>query len=799
MTKIGLALCDCFGQFAEVIDLDSIEQSMRDSGKFSVILRKDDFCMTSGLESIKQMITENNLEKIVIAACSPKAYETVFRKVIEELGMNKYSSLVMVNLENHVVAVHKEMPKEATKKAKALILAAVAKIEKAESIEKIKIPIQPTTLIIGGGIAGETAAQELTDLGFDVTLVERRPSIGGRMLQLGTVYPTDDCSLCVRSSGYVGFDVGGPRRCFYRGGLGTLDKLEILTNTEVKDVKGQIGNFKVSLEKKPRYVNERCINCHKCAEVCPVEVENSFDFNLTKRKAIYRPFPQSIPPYYVIDPNICLFEKCAKCVEICPTNAINLNEKSEKMEKALGIVIMATGFEEYDASRLNYGYGMFPDVVTQLQLARMLDPTGPSYGEPYRPSNQDMPQKIVMIQCAGSRDETHMPYCSNVCCMIALKHSIMIKEKHPEIDITICYMDIRSVGKNYEEYYRKARELGVVFLRGKPSYVVDDQRTEKILVEVENTLTGEFNILETDLVALSMAMVPSKGSAELAKMLGIELDEYGFIQPLDPKIRPVETNVAGVFATGCTITPMDIPTTMAYSGTASIRAAKLMQSREMEKDKVTAWVNQDICSTCRICEQVCPFSAIEMGVKEDGKLGPAEVLDAKCYACGLCVSACPSAAISFKFYSEEQLKAEISSLLHNGGTDKKIIAFLCDECAYGTADEAGFMGLQYDPSVYIVRVPCISRVDPQLVLSTLQEGADGVLVIGCLKDRCHFLKGSEVGDLRVNLLRLLLNQMGINEERVKMYFVDCAEVNLFTRAVEEMTQTLETIGKLQMQ
>jgi heterodisulfide reductase subunit A len=767
LTKIGLALCDCFGQFAEVIDLDSIEHSMRNSGKFAVILRKDDFCMTSGLESIKQMITENNLEKIVIAACSPKAYETVFRKVIEE-----------------------------TEKAKALILAAVAKIEKAESIEKIIIPIQPTTLIIGGGIAGETAAQELTDLGFNVTLVERRPSIGGRMLQLGTVYPTDDCSLCIRSSGYVGFDVGGPRRCFYRGGLGTLDKLEILTNTEVKDVKGQIGNFKVSLEKKPRYVNERCINCNKCAEVCPVEVDNSFDFYLTKRKAIYRPFPQSIPNYYVIDPDTCIW--CGKCVEVCPTNAIDLEEKSKIVEKQIGTIIMATGFEEYDAKKLNYSYGMFPDVVTQLQLARMLDPTGPSFGEPYRPSNQEMPQKIVMIQCAGSRDESHMPYCSNACCMIALKHSIMIKEKHPEIDITICYMDIRPVGKNYEEYYKRARELGVVFLRGKPSYVVDDQRTEKLLVEVENTLTGEFNILESDLVALSMAMIPSKGSSELAKVLGVELDEYGFIQPLDPKIRPVETNIAGIFATGCTITPMDIPTTMAYSGTASIRAAKLMQAREMVKDKVTAWVDQEICSTCRICEQICPFSAIEMGVKDDGELGPAEVLDAKCYACGLCVSACPSAAISFKFYSEEQLKAEINSLLQNGGTEKKVIAFLCDECAYGTADEAGFMGLQYDPSVYIVRVPCISRVDPQLVLATLQEGADGVLVIGCLKERCHFLKGSEIGDLRVNLLQLLLSQMGIGEERVKMYFVDCAEVNVFTRAVKEMTQTLNNIGKLRI-
>ncbi|MFX1520846.1 MAG: hydrogenase iron-sulfur subunit [Promethearchaeota archaeon] len=796
MTIIGLALCDCFGKFADILDLDSIEQSMCDAGKFSAIIRKWDLCMPSGLETLKQFIAENNLDRIVIAACSPKVYEPAFKKLIEDLGLNKYSSLAMVNLDTHVVRVHKRIPKEATEKAKTLILAAVAKLEMAEDIEKIRINIQPNTLIIGGGIAGETAAQELTDLGFDVTLVERRPSIGGRMLQLGTVYPTDDCSLCVRSSGFVGYDIGGPRRCFYRGKLGTLDKLEILTNTEVKDVKGQVGNFKVTLEKKPRYVNDRCINCNKCAEVCPVEIPNDFDFGLSKRKAIYRPFPQSIPPYYVIDPNVCLFEKCAKCVEICPTNAINLNEKSEKMEKAFGTIIMATGFEEYDAKKLNYGHDIFPDVVTQLQLARMLDPTGPSFGEPYRPSNQEMPQKIVMIQCAGSRDEAHMPYCSNACCMIALKHSIMIKEKHPEIDITICYMDIRPVGKNYEEYYRKARELGVVFLRGKPSYVVDDQRTEKLLVEVENTLTGEFNILESDLVALSMAMVPSKGSAEVAKMLGVELDEYGFIQPLDPKVRPVETNVAGIFATGCTITPMDIPTTMTYSGTASIRAAKLMQTREMEKDKVTAWVNQEICSTCRVCEQICPFGAIEMGVKENGELGPAEVLDAKCYACGLCVSACPSAAIGFKFYSDEQLRAEIKSLLYNGSTEKKVIAFLCDECAYGTADEAGFMGLQYDPSIYIVRVPCISRVDPQLVLSTLQEGADGVLIIGCLKERCHFLKGSEIGDLRVNLLQLLLNQMGINERRVQMHFVDCAEVNVFIRAVSEMTKTLENIGKL---
>jgi heterodisulfide reductase subunit A len=784
--KISLFICDCGKTLSKVMDYDSLVSNLEKTGKFEFIERYSVLCKTD-LEKMLKKLKESQVDKVVVAACTPKLYESTWGHLLEDAGMNYYD-LVIANIREQCAWVHQDESKESiTEKAEGLILSAANRAEVLEEIPREKITITQKVVVIGGGIAGLTAAQELAELGIEVDVIERKPTVGGLCLELGTVFPTQDCSLCLRTTGCPGLGDGSPRRCIYRANLEFNPKINFYTNSEVVDVLGDVGNFKLLVKKNPRYVSEdKCIRCNECVKVCPVEVPDDFNLGLTIRKAIYMPFVQAIPQIYAIDPETCKFEECGKCVEVCPTDAIDLKEKEETFTIDAGAIILATGFDEYNPALVReYNYEHYPDVITQTELARLLDITGPTGGKPIRLSDNKPVKRIVMIQCVGSRDEKHNPYCSNICCMVALKHAIMLKEHYPEIDLVIEYMDIRPVGSRYEEYYRRARELGVTFIRGRPGEVISNG--ERLIVEGENSLTGEFEQIKADLVVLSMAMVPSKGTQELARMLGVAQGPYGFFDVVDRKVRPSETNVVGVFLAGGAMTPMDIPNAVSYAAGATMGAVKLLNQKELVKPLLTSVVNEEICSSCRICEWACPFDAAHVGEEA------AQVDQAKCFGCGICAAACPSGCIDLRHHTSKQLTAAINGILGNGGDAKKIVAICCLECGYSTMDDAGMLGMQYPANVSIVEVPCAASIDSQVVLDAFNSGADGVMLIGC--DRCHYLRGADVANLRVSMLQKLLEQFGIETDRLQAFFGDCHDAGELIEKIKSMVERIESLEK----
>lgn len=784
MAKIGLFICDCGGTLTKNLNFDELASWAKKSGKFATVVRHSDLCGELGLKELRENVKKAGVDRVVIAACSPKVKGEVLSRSVEAGGLSRYS-VVFANIREQCAWAHPGKLKEATEKAKALVNAAAIRAEKLEDVPVGKIPMTQRVLVIGGGISGITAAQELAELGFQVTIVERQPTLGGLCLKLGTVFPTDDCSLCVRTTACPGLGGDSTRKCIYRAAIEVDPRIQVITNAEVVKVAGEVGNFTVTVRKKPRYVSDACINCGACAEVCPVSVPDEFNLKLSERKAIYLPFPQAVPPIYVIDPENCKFKECAKCVKVCPVNAINLDEKEEEVVINAGAIILATGFEEYDPRRLvDYGYGKLKDVVTQVDLARLLDITGPTGGRLVRVSDGRPVERIVMIQCAGSRDEKHNFYCSNICCMIALKHAIMIKKRFPDVDVVIAYMDIRPVGSMYEEYYREARELGVTFVRGKPACVVPGE-DGKLVVEVENTLTGEYNRIKADMVALSMSMVPSKGTRELAALLGVNLGPDGYISPLDRKVRPAETNVAGVFVAGAAMTPMDIPSSISHASAAAIMAARLLKKGVVEKPLLTAVVNEETCGKCLVCQWACPFKAIKVVEGEAAK-----VTEAKCFGCGLCAGSCPSESIQLRHHTDEQIAATIKGLVSDG-VKPNIVAIACYECGYSAIDYAGMLGLEYPVNVKVMEVPCTAVVDPQEILKALNDGVDGVLIVGCFEKRCHFEKGVRAMGARVALLKAMLKQLGMNPQRVQIVNVDCAEADKFVNAAKQMIAQLQ--------
>jgi len=442
------------------------------------------------------------------------------------------------------------------------------------------ISSSPPVLVIGGGIAGIHVAQELADFGIQVCLIEKESTLGGKALQLFRFFPTDDCALCVSSSDRL-FSRGGFRKCFYRCGIIEHPNIELLTQTQLVAVEKLNSEFKVSLERHPRFVDEKkCIMCDKCADICPVEIPNPTNLNLDTRKAVYLPASQAIPYSYIIDPNTCLFEECAKCVEICPTNAIDIKEEKVTIDKTFGSIVIATGFEEFDPSPLKeYGYGIFNEVITQVELARLVDPQGPTKGTLLKKDGAPI-KNVTMLQCVGSRDKRLNSYCSSLCCTYALKHSLLIREQ--EIDVNIAYMDIRTPFV-YEDYFSRARDDGVKFIKGRVSHIEKDPVTQKVHVYVSDIQTEEIMDLETDLVVLSAALVSSKGIRKLAEKLGLELDDYGFFPTTGAK-ESIYTNIENVYVCGAAQEPKDIPSTIEQANAVSM--AILRRNVPLQKGEV---------------------------------------------------------------------------------------------------------------------------------------------------------------------------------------------------------------------
>lgn len=659
--RIGVFICHCGKNIAGVVNVKALVKRVAALEDVVYATEYMYLCSEPGQKEIQEKIKELELTHVVVAACSPKMHATTFARAVKAVGLNPYL-LEIANIREQCSWVHHDAPEEATEKALKLIKAAVAKARLAKPLEPIKVPLTRKVLVIGGGIAGIRTALDIADAGFEVYLVEKTPSLGGHMAQLSETFPTLDCSACILTPLMV-------EAAHHKN-------IHLLTYAEVKDVKGIIGNFEVTIEQKPRYViPERCTGCGDCMDVCPVVVPNEFDQGLGARKAIYFPFPQAVPLVATIDLENCLNTKklvvCEQCYKACgERKAINYLMEPQEIKIEVGAIVIATGFDLLPIENLKeYGGGKYPDVVTGLEFERLLVASGPTGGVVRRPSDGKVPKRVVFIQCAGSRDPAHgCPYCSKICCMYTAKQALLYKHAVPDGEVYVFYIDVRAAGKRYEEFVQRVMgEERIVYLRGKVSKVF--QREDKLVVWGADTISGMAVEIEADMVVLAPAIVPNKGTAELAKVLKIPVDEFGFLSEIHPKLRPVESVSPGVYLAGAAQAPKDISETAAQASAAASKVLSLLSQKEATLEPIVAHVDKELCKGCGLCWKACPFKAITM-VRENKKEGKkrkryAKVEEALCQGCGVCMAICEEKAINVAGFTYEQLSAQVKALLED--------------------------------------------------------------------------------------------------------------------------------------
>ncbi|HNS25129.1 MAG TPA: CoB--CoM heterodisulfide reductase iron-sulfur subunit A family protein, partial [Methanobacteriaceae archaeon] len=569
-----------------------------------------------------------------------------FRRCVREAGLNPFL-FEFANIREHDSWVHMAEPEAATEKAKDLVRMAVAKARLLEALEASKVPVDNKALVIGGGVAGIQSALDLADMGFKTYLVEKQPTIGGRMAQLDKTFPTLDCSMCILAPKTV--DVG------------KHENIELISYAEVKEVNGYIGNFQVVIEKKPRYVLEDiCIGCGSCTEVCPIEMPNYFDEGMGMVKATFIPFPQAVPLVATINKDYCI--DCKLCDQACGNGAIFHEQEAEEIEIEVGTIIVATGYDPYDPTeKKEWSYADAENVITGLELERLINASGPTMGKVLKPSDGEKPKSVAFIQCVGSRDaQIDKPYCSRVCCMYAMKNAQLIKDKMPDTDVAIYYMDIRAFGKGFEEFYQRSQEkYGIKFIRGRPATVLVNP-DDTLTIRSEDSMLGKITEYNYDMVVLSVGLQPPEGSEELRQTIGLSKSADGFLMEAHPKLRPVDTLTDGVYLAGVSQGPKDIPDAVAQASGAAARAAIPMVKGEVEIEPIIAAVDSEVCGGCEICLELCPFGAID---RVDDQ---AQVNVALCKGCGTCVAACPSGAMDQQHFRTSQIMAQIEAALNAG-------------------------------------------------------------------------------------------------------------------------------------
>jgi len=656
--KIGVYICHCGVNISSVVD---VEEVARYAEKLpNVVLAKHYvyMCSAPAQAMIQQDIKEQGLNRVIVASCSPRMHEPTFRKVVEEAGLNPYL-FEMANIREQCSWVHAADPKKATTKAKDLIRMSVARARLLETLQKKEVGVTTRAFVIGAGISGMRAALDLAQRGFEVYLLEKTFSIGGRMAQLNELYPTGEYAL----------DVLNP----IMDAVVSHPKIKLFTNSELEALDGFIGNFKAKIVVKPRYVTNGCDACGKCEAQCPIEVSDEFDFGLNKRKAIYLPFPAPAPQTYVIDDKNC--NKCGKCVEACERGAIDLEEKPMRMEVDVGTVIVATGHDLYDPPEGEYGYKVYGNVITLLQLERLLSENGPTKGGLI--FNGSTPKSIVFISCVGSRQEQGIykpikdgqqlnQYCSRVCCMAALQNALTIKRRYPDTRVYYIYRDMRTFGRGHEDYYRKAGESMILFLKYRPEAPpVVSSDPKGLLVTVQDVLTeNEVIAIPADLVILNVGMVPRADASNVQSVLRIARGMDGFFQEAHAKLRPLDTPLDGIYLAGTAQGPKDITDSSAMGSAAAAKAVIPLARGKVEVEPTVAVVNEELCKGCGRCEEVCEYGAIKVEeVKPFVRVHTllAKITEAQCKGCGSCAVACPVGAIIMRHFTDKQITAMMTA------------------------------------------------------------------------------------------------------------------------------------------
>ncbi|MGN0979806.1 MAG: 4Fe-4S binding protein [Candidatus Avoscillospira sp.] len=660
MQRIGVFVCHCGSNIAATVDVKQVvDLALREAG----VVHAEDYqymCSEAGQSRIAAAIREKHLTGLVVCSCSPRMHEATFRKCAEKAGLNPYM-VEIANIREHCSWIHKDMA-EATEKAVILMRAAVAKVNLNAPLQAGESRVTKRALVIGGGIAGIQTALDIADAGYPVDIVEKTPSIGGRMSQLDKTFPTLDCSACILTPKMVD--------------AAAHPNIRIFTYSEVEKVSGFVGDFTVDIRKKARSVDaDKCTGCGLCQEKCPSKkTPSEFNRGLSNRSAIYTPFAQAIPNVPVIDRDACIkFKtgKCGVCAKVCQAGAIDYNQQDEMISEKYGAIVVATGFDTIQLDRYGeYAYGQSKDVITSLELERVMNAAGPTKGHLERLSDGKAPKEMVFIQCVGSRcaDDRGKPYCSKICCMYTAKHAMLIRDKYPDVHVTVFYIDVRTPGKNFDEFYRRAvEEYGVNYIKGQVGKVAP-QPDGSLLVQAVDLLENKQIRMKADMVVLATAIEPNPDVRKIATMLTASIDTNNFLTEAHPKLRPVESPTAGVFLSGVCQGPKDIPETVAQAGAAAVKVIGLLAKDKLLTNPCTAKSDELLCNGCSACANVCPYGAItyeerqvnDHGVREVRRL--AKVNNALCQGCGACTVACPSGAMDLQGFSNRQIIAEVDAI-----------------------------------------------------------------------------------------------------------------------------------------
>ena len=662
MQRIGVFVCWCGTNIAGTVDVEAVSEALKKEPGVVFSTNYQYMCSQAGQDIIKNAVKEHNLTGIVVCSCSPRMHEATFRKTAESAGLNPYM-VEIANIREQCSWVHKDTV-IGTEKAIILGKAAIAKVNLNAPLKAGESPVVKRALVIGGGIAGIQTALDIAEAGFPVDIVEKKPTIGGKMAQLDKTFPTLDCAACILTPKMVE--------------AGSNDKIKIYSYSEVDEVKGFVGNFDVKIRKKARFVKEDvCTGCGLCTEKCPQKnVPNDFNLNMDTKRAIYIPFAQAVPKVATIDPNYCTMlktGKCGVCSKVCTAKAIDYTQKDEIIEEKYGAIIVATGFNPISMDKFDeFAYSQSKDVITSLEFERLMNASGPSQGKLVRPSDGKHPQKIVFVQCVGSRCENcaekGKEYCSKICCMYTAKHAMLTRDKYPDTEVYVFYIDVRTPGKNFDEFYRRAvEEYGVHYVKGMVGKIIPDG--DKLIVRGSSLLENKQLNIEADLVVLAAAIEPDKSARPLATMLTASMDTNDFFTEAHPKLRPVESPTAGVFLSGCCQGPKDIPETVAQASAAASKVIGLLVKDKLKGNPCVANSDEMMCNGCSSCERVCPYGAISYEEKEfrmpnrtTAIRRVAKVNEAVCQGCGACTVACPSGAMDLKGFMNKQIMAEVDAI-----------------------------------------------------------------------------------------------------------------------------------------
>ena len=773
--KIGVFLCQCGGNISKTIDLPEVQEFVEGKNDVSVVQIHSNMCSGAGQKLIIEEAKEKGLNRIVIASCSPHFHEKTFRATMEKAGLNQFL-LELVNLREHCSWPYKDQPEAATEKAKDLVLAGLNKARENYSLEQKKIKMGKRVLVIGGGIAGIQASLDLADTGNDVYLVEKEPTIGGKMAILTKTFPTEDCSACIIS----------PKMAAAQD----HPNINLMTNAEIVNTVGHRLHFEITVEKKPRYIKpeidmDQCLICEQCVQQCPVSAPNMWEQGIMQRKAIYIPAALAIPFRYLIDDKVCLHFKdgsCNKCEEICPQKVIDFSQKPEKVQFTVDNIIVATGYDTIDpAEKPMFGYGKLKNVVTGLEMERIVDHITE------KPPPRPVGKRVAFIQCVGSRDEQiGREYCSRVCCMYAVKLASLLKQAKPDTDIYIFYTDLRAYGKGFEEYYKRSQELGIKFIRGKVAELNSVQDSEKVLLSAEDTLSRQVIESEFDLVVLSNGLKPNDSTEKIVNFLKLTKSSDGFLQEAHPKFKPVDTNIEGVFICGTAQGPKDIPDTVAQASAAAARVMVTLAQKEYDVDPQLAFINTDICDGCGKCVPACPKDAIIM------KGDKAKVVEALCVGCGACLPVCPVEAIDFHNSSNLQMYSSIDGILEGKKPgDTRLLVFADNTCTYRLADALGIRKMKYDIDTRIMRVPSSSRITPNLILHAFKKGADLVILGDCPSASSLFPWSKDVAEQSIAHAKVRLAEAGIADERIFFSEFTTGDLQKFIALITDLSAKIK--------